>query len=144
MKITLLSFVAIMGSIWSTIAPAEDVKSPVGEAQAFLDQVRAGHLPEGAEVILNVDGRKNYLTKDKARDVLAYCREGTLQWITIYASDGRGVDPHEKTVMTKFSCRRKFVTYTGSAGVILFRDDKIIRLIIQADGYAPHYQRKAK
>jgi hypothetical protein len=144
MKLIFILSAVLAASGWTMTAIADDVKSSVvNEAQAFLGRVRDGHLPETAEVILNVDGAQKHLSGEEAGKLLKTCREGVLRRTSIFNRDG-SIDRNEKTVETRFACSRNFANYTGSAGVVLFRDEKIVRLIFQVDGYAAAFPRKAK
>jgi hypothetical protein len=144
MRFVFIFLAAMTVSCWPATALADDVKnSVVGEAQAFLDEVRDGRLPVTAEVILNAGGAQRHLSKAEASELLTSCREDILRWTQIRNRDGTA-DLHENTVETRFACSDGLARYTGSAGVVLSRDDKIIRLIFQVDGYAASFLKKAK
>lgn len=128
-----LSAAAVSGLPAAAIA--DDGTTVVDQARTFLGEVRAGSLPRGAEVILNADGAQKRLSKAEASKLLQSCREDVLRWRQILNRDGSAT-PNETTVDTRFTCRDDLARYTGSVGIVLLRDGKIIRLIFQVDGYA--------
>lgn len=137
----LIVLLAMMGGLRASLPVSLTGERIIGEAQQFLNDVRGGQLPSTAEVIVNAGREKKYLSSADASDLLKSCQEGVLKWTSIPNRDGT-VDPHVKTVETRFACSGHFASYTGAAGVVLFENDKIIRLVFQVDGYAAAFPRR--